>query len=464
MPPSNPVRNTGLLRAATGWCGSCSRPWAPKQPPQVCRQCGQLRRHAGLGLCSPCWQRHPDRPFIRAENLIARLDQPPPWLLDFAAHVAARFTPSRASGLVTGLGRLLQDGQSAHPQALLERSRRTGRSMGTLARVLEDFFTTARLALPTDQAERLAAGRRRRRLDEVPEPLRPAVARFAEQMLRARARALRAGTRPRSDHTIETGLAITRDLARFLTGQRRKSSWTLVNVNDVEAFLATNPKARKRRLTVLRQFFRFAQRTRLILIDPTTTLQAKQNNAFRGQTLTLQQQRTLFRRWTAADPAVHPHEALVGMLALLHAASSQEVRLLRVNDIDQDRCSVHLGERPQPVPLDPATWTVLQLCLAHRAGQNTTNPHVLVTKGTKAGRSPASTAYLSHVLDSCGFPPRMIRSTRLVDLVNTLDPKLVAAALGLDSQAPLIYLADRIDHWPSEGPSAEPSTPARTEG
>jgi hypothetical protein len=69
----------------------------------------------------------------------------------------------------------------------------------------------------------------------------------------------------------------------------------------------------------------------------------------------------------------------------------------------------------------------------------------MVTKGTKAGRSPASTAYLSHVLDDCGFPPRMIRSTRLVDLVNTMDPKLVAAAFGMDPQATLIYLADHVD-------------------
>jgi site-specific recombinase XerD len=347
--------------------------------------------------------------------------------------------------LVTALGRLLRDGQSCHPQALLERSRRAGRSMGTLARVLEDFFTSARLALPADQAERLAAGRRQRRIDEVPEPLRPAVAGFAEHMLRARQRALRAGTRPRSDHTIETALAIARDLARFLTGQRGKNGWTLVNVHDVEAFLATNPKARKRRLTVLSQFFRFAHRSRLILIDPTMNLQAKQNNAFRGQTLTLQQQRTLFHRWATADPAVHPHEALVGMLALLHAASSREVRLLRIGDVDPDPCSVRLGERPQPVPLDPATWAVLLRCLDHRAVQNTTNPHVLVTKQTKAGQAPASTAYLSHVLDGCGVSPRTIRSTRLVDLVNTLDPKPVAAAFGMDPQAPLIYLADAVD-------------------
>ncbi|MFD9591992.1 hypothetical protein ACFWA9_04440 [Kitasatospora sp. NPDC059973] len=33
----------------------------------------------------------------------------------------------------------------------------------------------------------------------------------------------------------------------------------------------------------------------------------------------------------------------------------------------------------------------------------------------------------------------MIRSTRLVDLVNTLDPKLVAAAFGMDPQATLVY-------------------------
>ncbi|MEU8776592.1 hypothetical protein [Streptomyces sp. NPDC048606] len=39
----------------------------------------------------------------------------------------------------------------------------------------------------------------------------------------------------------------------------------------------------------------------------------------------------------------------------------------------------------------------------------------------------------------------MIRSTRLVDLVNTMDPKLVAAAFGMDPQATLIYLSDLID-------------------
>ncbi|MFJ5546491.1 integrase [Streptomyces sp. NPDC093225] len=434
----------GYLRENTGWCGPCSHPGSPKKPPRVCRECGQLRRHAGLGMCSACWQKHPSRPFIRGEHLRERLADPPVWLADFIAQIAARHCVARACGFITDLGRLLEDEHSNSPQALLERSRRPGRSMGSFARALEDFFTLRGLALPTDQAERLAAGRRRRRVEAVPVPLRSAVEAFDVSRMRAQDRARRAGTRPRSNHTLEAALATMRDLALFLVNERDKNDWSLVDVHDVEAFLTTLPRARKRRLTVLRQFFRFARAQKLVLVDPTRNLIIKEANSFRGQTLTLGQQRELFRRWKT-DEHVHPHEALVGMLALLHGASSSEVRMLQISEVDHLAQTVRLGKRPHPVPLDPASWTVLQRCLAHRETWRTENPHIVVTKGTKAGRNPASTAYLSHVLDDCGFPPRMIRSTRLVDLVNTLDPKLVAAAFGMDPQATLIYLADHVD-------------------
>lgn len=97
------------------------------------------------------------------------------------------------------------------------------------------------------------------------------------------------------------------------------------------------------------------------------------------------------------------------------------------------------------MPLDLASWTILQRCLTHRQAQRTNNPHVMVTRGTKAGRSPASTAYVSHVLNACGVPPRTLRSTRLVNLVNTMGPKLVAAAFGMDPEGVMIYLADHVD-------------------
>jgi hypothetical protein len=52
---------------------------------------------------------------------------------------------------------------------------------------------------------------------------------------------------------------------------------------------------------------------------------------------------------------------------------------------------------------------------------------------------------MSHLLDPCGVPPRILRCTRLADLVSTMDPKLVAAAFGINPEGVLIYLADHVD-------------------
>lgn len=434
----------GYLQAETGWCGSCSRPGPPKDPPRICSSCGELRRHCGRGMCSRCLQRDPNRPFIAGEGWAARLIDPPEWLAGFVVHLAGAYSPSRAATMITVLGRILNDDHPNHPQLILERARTPGRSMGPLARALQDFFTEHGLAMPTDHAERLAAGRRSRRIEAIPPSLRRAVRDYETHLLNCRTRARRAGTLPRTDHTIETALATIRDLAVFVKDGRNKRDWSTIDVNDIEAFLGLQPGNRPRNLTVMRQFFRFARRRHIVLIDPTSGLKRRQDKGFRGRTLTRAQQRELFRRWTT-DSSVHPHEALVGLLALLHGASSQEVRLLRCQDIDIGLSAIRLGGRPHPVPLDPASWAALQRCLSHRADWPTTNPHVIVTKGTKAGRAPASTAYLSHVLDHCGYSPRLIRNTRLVDLVNIMDAKLVAAAFGMTPEATMIYLADYVD-------------------
>jgi len=295
----------GYLRESTGWCGSCSRPGPPKDPPRICVGCGELRRHVGNGMCGRCWQRHPDRPFVRGETLAARLAEPPDWLEGVVAYLAAHYCPAQACKLITTLDRLLDDEHPNHPQGVLERARRPGRSMGSLARVLEAFFTERGLAMATDQDVRLAAGRRQKRIHATPAGMRGAVAAFAESMLRARDRARRAGTRPRTDRTIESALAIVRDLAVFLNTQRGKQDWALVDVTDIEAFLAESPNNRARRLAVLRQFFRFARTRRVVLVDPTNGVSVKRHRGFRGRTLTITEQRTLFRRWIS-DSSVHP--------------------------------------------------------------------------------------------------------------------------------------------------------------
>ncbi|HZD73267.1 MAG TPA: integrase, partial [Actinomycetota bacterium] len=410
-----------------------------------CSACGQLRRHAAFGLCGRCWQRHPDRPFAQAERLVARLDDPPAWLGAFVAYAATRHCVGRTTRMVSTLGRLLADGPGT-PQALLERARRPGRSAGTLAHTLEGFLVAEGLAFGLDQQARLAHGRRQRRIAATPEPLRAAVARFAEAQVAAQQRARRAGTRPRADRTIEASLATLRDLAGFLVAERAKPDWATIDAADLEAFLALLPASRARRLGVLRHFFGWARTRRLVLVDPTATLTADRQRGFNGQVLAITEQRRLYHRWTS-NPQAHPHECLVGMLALLHGAANAELRGLRVADIAPARRTIRLGRRPHPVPLDPASWLALERCLAVREELGTHNPHVLVTRVTKTGGAPVSGAYLAHVLDPAGVPPRRLRATRLADLVTTLDPKLVAEAFGLDPDGVLAYLADHVhDH------------------
>ena len=158
----------GLIREHTGWCGTCSRPKPEPQPPRPCGECARLTRRLSNGLCSRCWQRHPDRAVNQAENLASVLDDPPWWIVSFAAYASERMAIGRVSVLVTRLGGLLTDDESPHPQAVLERARTPGRSAGPLARTLEDFFIEHQLAFGLDQPARLAAGRRQRRVDATP--------------------------------------------------------------------------------------------------------------------------------------------------------------------------------------------------------------------------------------------------------------------------------------------------------
>lgn len=394
-------------------------------------------------MCSPCWQRDPDRPFVYVRGLKDRLQDAPPWLDDFTAYAAARFCPGRAVQLLHDLQRLLS-ADVRSPTALLDKARLPGRSAGPLARTLEGFFLESGLALPSGQADRLAKGRRQRRIDAVAEPFRETVAAFAAAQLESRRRQLRAGIRPVSDVTVEDRLATLRDFSRHLIKHRPQvTAWELVSREDVESFIGSHASSRVKRLAVLRAFFRWARSGRLVLVDPTRGLTAKTAKGFKSGVVEPRRQRELLRRWTTED--VHPHEALVGLLAMLHGASSSEMRQLTVGDVSERPRSIKLGRRPMSVPLDPETWVALDSCLAHRDRLRTLNPHVIVTKITATGERPASTAYVGHVLDAAGVSPKHLRWTRLAQLVHTMDPKLVADAFGLSSGGSIHYLLDSVE-------------------
>ena len=393
----------GYLRPETGWCGHCSRPRPAPRTPTACTVCGELRRRKGTGMCNRCWSRQPDRAVRQAEGLVLRLDNPPEWLVRFSEFAAERHCAERACHLVTQLGRLLGDAPRVPPQALLERSRQRGRSAGTLARTLEDFLV-------------------------------------AEGHSRERAR--KAATRFRPDSTIQTNIGTARDPARFVV-LRGKSDWATVDTGDIEAFIGLLPRSRPRRLGALANFFRFAKARKLVLVDPTRGIAPGPPRPMTTETLTPSEERRLFRRWTSGDAP--PNESLLGLLTLLHGASLAEVRNLTVDRVHDATRSVQLGRRPYLTPLDPATWAALQRVLAARRSLATRNPHVVVTRSTKTRSTPASTPYLTHLLDSVGIPPQRIRVSRIAKMVVGLDAKVVASAFGMNETGMVRYLADAVD-------------------
>lgn len=265
----------------------------------ACTTCGQRRPHQARGQCSRCYQNDPALVHRCAEKLAAQLDPEPNGWSGFGEFLAERVAATRAVAMLHRLCAALVRIPGAGPTTVLEAIRNPGPAVGELARALEAYFVDSGLALALDTTTQAAAGRRTRRIAEVPNQFRSLATAFDTHQLQSRERARRAGTTPRSDRTLEINLAAVRDLARYLTAHRPTvTDWALVGVGDVEAFLAdiTNPGNRARQLHVLQVFFRFARQHRHILADPTRRLNANSSRAFHGRVLEPARQRELFRR------------------------------------------------------------------------------------------------------------------------------------------------------------------------
>jgi len=414
----------------------------------TCATCGQQGPHQARGQCSRCYQNDPALVHRCTEKLAAQLDPQPRWWAGFGEFLADRVAATRAVSMLHRLAAALARIPSAGPTAVLEAVRNPGPAVGELARSLETYLVESGLALALDTTAQAAADRRARRIAEIPDQFRSLATAFEAHQLQSRQRARRSATKPRSDRTLEINLASVRDLARHLITHRAwVTDWTLVDVADVEAFLAavTNPGNRARQLHALQVFFRFARQHRHILADPTRRLNANSNMPFHGQVLEPTRQRELFRRWTGDTADLHPHEPVIGLLGLLHGASVTELRSLRVVDIDLSAVTVVLGRRPHLIPLDPATTTALRRCLQHRDQHRSTGPWLLVNQKSKTIGKPVSLAYLAMILTPAGVSVQTLRATRLAQLVTTMDPVLVAAAFGIRRGAVLHYLADSVD-------------------
>jgi hypothetical protein len=373
----------------------------------------------------------------------SRIRAAPGWWDELAAFAAARYHPSGAVTILRETGRILIAEPTITAQQLLQRWTPLDESNAVTARALTVFLTGRGLALPDDAAQRRATARRKRYLDAVPAPLRPALTEFDRAQLTDRDRDRRAGRRQLSDITLETRLRILRDLAAHVTAAGNITGWAEVTTTDLEAFLARMPGNRHQQTYVARRFFGWARRRKLILVDPAERLRLGAQPGFTGTILDVTAQRALFGRWTSDN--IHPHERLTGLLALLHAASNAEIRMLTITDVDPLRHAVQISGRPFPTPLDPASWAALDACLHHRDALHTLNPHIIVTRVTRTRDLPADGSYLTRLLARTGTTPAACRQTRLSQLVTDLDPKLTAAALGMHDTGLVRYVADNVD-------------------
>ena len=412
-PQSRPPRaSSGRARAAASPAICARRPAGAvmfpaaahrRIRPRICAVCGQLRRHAGLRHVLAMLAAPPGSAVCRAAST-----WPPAWpnrrtgLRDFVAHLAARLLPrpglhddhrpgpaARATSIPTT--RRQCSNAPAAPAA------RWARWPGRWRTSSPSAAWRCRPTMPSGSPPGDVNAASTPSPNRCDRPWRPSPI----SLLTARARARRAGTRPRSDHTIEQRWRPCETSLSFLerrTGQNGLGDRRCRTTS--KRSLPRSPSHRQRRLTVLRQFFRFARTRRLVLVDPTTGLARQAPKVFAARTLTLDQQRPVSTldhrsgRPPSRGAGRHPRAAAWRLQPRGPAAALPRHR--------PAGRTIRLGDRPHPVPLDPASWAVLQRCLAHRKSGAPSNPHVIVTSGTKAGREPASTAYLGHVLDACG--------------------------------------------------------------
>ncbi|HEY5271600.1 MAG TPA: hypothetical protein VIJ34_00035 [Acidimicrobiales bacterium] len=382
----------------------------------------------------------PERTWTYAAGLSRRLgEDTPEWFDAFVAHVAARYSPSEACRHLGELGRLLASADDL--TSLVANATHDNGKLTPLGWALEEFLSARGLVAAGGDAAARSRQRRGRLIARAPESLRSVLQRFADAELTNQRRAKRVGARPRSDQTLHIHLEVIVDFACANAGL---GDWASVAAGDVEAFLAERSPLGSHLLPSLRTFFVWARSSRLVLVDPTRDLRSSVRRHFSGSVIDLSCQRRLFRRWTT-DTSASPNEALIGLLALVHGVSVDELRQLALSDIDHALNAVALRGRAHLVPLDPSTWSALERVLCHRETLGTSNPHVLVNRRTKVTSQPVAQGYASDLLRPLGVSPQQLRCCRIAQLATTTDPMLVTELFGMSYHGVEYYLADQVD-------------------
>jgi len=306
----------------------------------------------------------------------------------------------------------------------------------------EEFLTTSGRGFARDLETGRAAARRQSRIDAIDESIRIHIVAFESAMLARQDRARRIGARADTNATIEARLAVLRDFFAHCQDAHGFVKPELVSIAHIETFLAAIEvqHAAATSLAYLRQFFRWARRRKLVLVDPTAGIYRNSKPIFDGPVLGIDAQRAMFRRWTTATD-LHPYEAAIGLLSLIHAVRRSDLVALKANDIANGAIVLQSGRGA--LKLDPATRRAVDAAIAHRRSLETQNPHLFVSGFTNKNSRPVTGMFLTDAVTSGGGPAlRTLRATRLATLMDGADAIFVGNAVGLDPKNALYYLGD----------------------
>ncbi|MBF6130666.1 hypothetical protein [Nocardia brasiliensis] len=215
--------------------------------------------------------------------------------------------------------------------------------------------------------------------------------------------------------------------------------------------------ARQLLLIALRSLFRHCKKNRIVFQNPTARIRVGARIGKLAQPLADEQIQQ------AAARASRPADRLIIALAAIHAARSQGIRELRLDDVDLGNRRLTIAGRSRP--LDDLTYQLLTEWLDYRRTRwpMTVNPHLIINQQTAAKSTPVSRFWIGVTCRRLDATVDRLHADRHLEeaLTHGPDPLHLAVVFGLDRKTAIRY-ADSArqllrtaieDHTPESGPT-----------
>lgn len=204
-------------------------------------------------------------------------------------------------------------------------------------------------------------------------------------------------------------------------------SYLLTNNSQKNAYI---------RFREIATFFKWAQRYKLTFGNPCKNIDVDYGHK-PTQGLSEERQRELIKRWLDMD--TDPREAVIGILGLLYACSSEEIRNLKIFDLQDGELKI--TGRPINIIFPKKIREIINRYLLWRQSicKGAKNDYFLVSKISYKKNCPVSDSSFRSLLKDTGLSPRDFRATRIHDIASTGNVKLLEG-LGLTYEGIKTYL------------------------